>query len=314
MKKEYVDLRRSHPPPDIPSLERHSWRNWFLLVTVAIITTTGLVTALPPLLSERIVNPWPWVKTDMVLLVGLSILVLAFIGYLTQQQRRVSSVLRHLQQLRDERSEHIHQNNVRAYALLNVSHIMGSETDLQSIFDTITEMCVEAFVCRRASLMLVDRDTQELVVRSVSGLSSKEIIDMRQGIGEGIAGWVATHRKALFLADPSDLEKYPELKGIDPSLCSAMVVPIILRDDVVGVLNVSTDESEIKYDMDDLKALQVFAGNAGACIRHKEQADWLKCVVQKLREKCPSGENVCREHNIIEMPSLCKELCNKDNL
>ncbi|TFG88611.1 MAG: GAF domain-containing protein [Candidatus Atribacteria bacterium] len=312
--KESANLIESLPPPDISSLERHSWRNWFLLVAVAIITTTGLVTALPPLLNERIVNPWPWVKTDMVLLVGLSILVLVFIGYLTQQQRHVSSVLRQLQQLRDERSNTIHQNNVRAYALLNVSHIMGSETDLQSIFDTITKMCVEAFVCRRASLMLVDKDTQELVVRSVSGQLSKDLIDMRQKIGEGIAGWVATNRKALFLADSYDLEKYPGLKGIDPRLHSAMVVPIILRDDVVGVLNVSTDEHTIKYDMDDLKALQVFAGNAGACIRHKEHADWLKSVVEKLREKSPSGENVCREHNIIEMPSLCKELCDKDSM
>jgi signal transduction protein with GAF and PtsI domain len=169
---------------------------------------------------------------------------------------------------------------------------MGSETDIQSIFDTITKMCVETFLCRRASLMLVDKNTQELVVRSVYGTVSKDIIDMRQKIGEGIAGWVATHRKALFLGDSSDFEKYPELKGIDASIHSAMVVPIILRDDVVGVLNVSTDITDIKYDMEDLEALQVFAGNAGACIRHKEHVDWLRHVVDNLREKSPSGENM----------------------
>ncbi|MBN2184650.1 MAG: GAF domain-containing protein [Candidatus Krumholzibacteriota bacterium] len=308
---EDARIKGSQPPPDIISLERHSWRNWFLLATISILTTAGLVTAIPPLLDERIVDPWPWVKTDLVLLVGLSLLVMAFIGYLTQQQRRVSNVLKHLQQLREERADHIHQNSVRAYALLNVSHIMGSETDLQSIFDTITKMCVEAFICRRASLMLVDKDTQELVVRSVSGTATKDIIDMRQKIGEGIAGWVATHRKALFLGGPSDLDKYPELKGIDPSLRSAMVVPIMLRDDVVGVLNVSTDMADIKYDMDDLKALQVFAGNAGACIRHREHADWLRCMIDKMREKSPSGENMSKEHNIIEMTSTRGGLCHK---
>ena len=308
VRKETAKNKKSLFHSEITSLERHSWRNWFLLAAVALITTIGLATAIPPLISERIVNTWPWVKTDFVLLFGLSLLVLAFIAYLTQQQRRVASVLRHLQQLRDERSEHIRQNNARIYALLNVSHIMSSETDLQSVFDTITKTCEETFSCRRASLMLVDKETQELVVRSVSGLSGREIIDMRQGIGEGIAGWAATHRKALFLGDPSDFENYPELEFNNPSINSAMVVPIILRDDVVGVLNVSTDLPDIKYDAEDLKALQVFAENAGACIRHKEHADWLRLMIQKLRERHPSSEDMSREHKTMEVTDLSEEL------
>ena len=214
--KETVKTKESLPRPDIASLERHSWRNWFLLAAATLITTIGLATAIPPLLSERIVSPWPWVKTDLVLLIGLSLTVLVFIGYLTQQQRNVASILKRLRKLQDERSEQIHQNNSRAYALLSVSKIMGSETDLQSIFDTITKMCVETFNCRRASLMLVDKEMQELVVRSVSGQSSVKIINMRQGIGEGFSGWAVTHRKALFLRDPSDLENYPELEGKKP--------------------------------------------------------------------------------------------------
>lgn len=292
--KEPTLTKESIPYPDITRLERHSWRNWYLLAAAALMTTTGLATAIPPLLSERIANPWPWVKTDLVLLFGLSLMVLIFVCYLTQQQRHVASVLRHLRQLQDEKSERISQNNARTYALLNVSQIMGAETDLQSIFDTITKMCMKAFNCHRASLMLVDKETQELVVRSVGDLSSKEIIGMRQKIGEGIAGWATTHRKALFLGDPSDFKDYPGLgEGKNPSVQSAMVVPIILRDDVVGVLNVSTNSPDIKCDEEDLTALQVFARNAGACIRHKEHVDWLKLVVNKLREKNPSAERNC---------------------
>lgn len=267
------------------NLERHSWRNWFLLAAITLITTIGLATAIPPLLSERIVNPWPWIKTDYVLLVGLSVIVIAFIGYLTQQQRYVASMLRDLEQLQDEKSELIQRADARLFALLNVSRIMGSETDLQSIYDTITKMCVETFSCRRASLMLIDKEKQELVVRSISGPSSRKYLNIRQKIGDGIAGWVAEHHEALLLGDPSDFINYPELECKDPSILSAMVVPIILRDDVIGVLNLSSKSKDIKYDQDDLKALQVFAENAGACIRHKEQADWLRSMVQNLQEK-----------------------------
>ena len=55
--------RRRKLPPELADVERHSWRNWFLLVVVLLVATVALITALPPLLSERQVNPWPWVKT-----------------------------------------------------------------------------------------------------------------------------------------------------------------------------------------------------------------------------------------------------------
>jgi hypothetical protein len=33
----------------------------------------------------------------------------------------------------------------------------------------------------------------------------------------------------------------------------------------------------------------VFAENAGACIRHAEQAEWMRNTIEKLREQSRSG-------------------------
>jgi signal transduction protein with GAF and PtsI domain len=63
-----------------------------------------------------------------------------------------------------------------------------------------------------------------------------------------------------------------------------MVVPIILRDELVGVLNVSTRSRKTIYDENDLKTLQVFAENVGACIRHTEQASWMRQTIRNLQE------------------------------
>ena len=63
-----------------------------------------------------------------------------------------------------------------------------------------------------------------------------------------------------------------------------MVVPIILRDELVGVLNVSSRSHKVNYDKTDLKALEVFAENVGSCIRHTEQATWMRQTVQKLQQ------------------------------
>lgn len=271
-------------------LYRKTWRNWFLMTGILILTTIGLATAIPPLLNQRTVNPWPWVKTDLVLLVGLSLITLAFIGYMTQQQRHVMHLHQKLERIQAKADTQLRQHAERLYALASMSHIMGTETNLQNIFNAITKICAETFYSDRASLMLCDEKKNELIVKSACGHSPEEILYIHQKIGEGIAGWVAENRKPLLLNSPADYSTYPNLAFKDSSIVSAMVTPIIVRNELVGVINVSSRSQNIKYEREDLRALQVLAGNAGVCIRHTEQVNWIKKVAPKLHNAFKSKE------------------------
>ncbi len=266
-------------------LERLSWRNWILLSTVTIITTLGLITVIQSLLSERISQIWPWARTDLSLLVGLSLLVLSFIIYLTQHQRHIRKIREHLEDLRLERERHIEKQNSRLSAMCKVSGLVGKETDIEKVFDGITSICFETFQCHRASLMLADYETEELVVRSVKGFADKEIFNVRQGLGEGIAGWCAQHRQSLLLGSGTvDAEKFGFTLN-RKNITSAMVVPIIVRDELVGVLNLSARNQEITYTDEDLKVVTVFAENAGTCIRHGQHTEWMRNLVRQVTDK-----------------------------
>lgn len=289
--------------PSSNALRKRSWRNWILLSGVALVTTLGLGTAMPPLLGKRVINPWPWAKTDLVLIAGLSLIVIAFIVYLTQQQRHVIGIYSQLQQLKEDTSEARTKHVSRLYGLFNISRIIGSQTHLQGVFDCVTKICVETFRCHRASLMLFDKETEELTVKAASGQNSQIVIGTSQKIGEGIAGLAAQRRESLILMRHADLDKYPGLKLENPSISSAMVVPIILRNELVGVLNVSNESPNVQYDGEDLRALQVFAENAGAFIRHTEHAEWMRQTIQRLektlREKSKLLENAGSKSNHI---------------
>jgi len=264
-----------HSPAD-SGFYRNIWRNWFLLAGILILTTIGLGTAIPPLLNERISRFWPWIKTEMVLIVGLSLIVIVFVGYLAQQQRHVIAMHKELQRVREEADTRLRRHSNRILALSSISQIISVETNLQNIFDRITTICVETFSCHRASLMLFEEEKKEIVVRSVCGHGMPDILNKRQGLGEGIAGYAAQHREPMLLSSPSDYAKHPGLEYKDPSLTSAMVVPIIVRDELVGVLNVSSRTADVIYESEDLIALQGFASAAGACIRHTEHMNWMR--------------------------------------
>jgi transcriptional regulator with GAF, ATPase, and Fis domain len=267
----------------LAALARRAWSNWFLLVGISLVSTIGLATTMFVLLRRRIETPWPWVNTDFVLLGGLAVAIVAFIVYLTTQQRDLTTLHHSLQQLERERVNRMRQQHERLMALLDISRIMGSETNTQAVFDAITKTCCEVFDADRVSLMLMESSTNELVVQSATGNDDAvRAIGSREPVGGGIAGSVAEAGEPRILG-PGDMSDLPKSKNEGTPLSEAMIVPILVRGELVGVLNVGSTQSNVHYDDEDLKALQVFAENAGACVRHAEQADWMRQTIQALQ-------------------------------
>jgi hypothetical protein len=266
-------------------LERNFWRLWFLLVGVSTISTAGLATTVPTL-RGRFENIWPWEGTDVVLLVGLVVVNVAFALHLTFQQKKLAAVREHLQQTEDEAKERTRRHYSRLMALFSVSQIMGSENDPRKVFDCITDMCQQIFNSQQASLMLASSRSGELEVQSAIGhLNPEEVIGARQRLGEGISGWVAKNKKPILINPGTDLSRYPGLVFRQKPLASAMVVPLIVRDELAGVLSVSNRATDAEYTNEDLSALLVFAENAETVIRHAEQTDWMRQTIESLRAR-----------------------------
>jgi transcriptional regulator with GAF, ATPase, and Fis domain len=284
--------RRSVETQTMGALHRRTWSNWYLLSGISLLSTIGFASTLYLLLRGRIDSPWPWVNTDLVLIVGLAVAVGLYILYLTGQQRRLAAISGELQRLELERAHRMQQQHDRLMALLNVSRIMGSETNTQAVFDGITKTCKEIFDCDRVSLMLVDGQKQELVVQSATGNDDmQKTLGSRDPIGHGIAGRVAQQGLPRILG-PEDMPDFPATKNEGRPLAEAMIVPIFVRDELVGVLNVGSTAPKVHFDDEDLKALQVFAENAGSVIRHAEQAEWMRSTIRALQAaRTPAAPN-----------------------
>jgi signal transduction protein with GAF and PtsI domain len=166
-----------------------------------------------------------------------------------------------------------------------LSGAVGDENDPRLVFDKLTQLCMDIFGSDKVSLMLLDDNTQEFVVRVALGFpEDRYIIGSRRKIGEGIAGWVALHREPLLLGRDVDFSKFEGRVPESSELHSAMVIPLVVRDRVAGVLSVSNDATAADYNQDDLVTLQVFAETAEYCIRHAENTDWMRQLISKLQE------------------------------
>jgi transcriptional regulator with GAF, ATPase, and Fis domain len=266
-------------------LEKQSMRNWYLLASICAVSTVGLLIAVTPVLQESLASFWPWANTNIVLLVGLGGSILLLVLHLTFQQLKVTNLRHHMQDLEQEVTERQRQDASRLHALLNVSRMMGATADLGSIFEAITSTCLEIFDCNRASLMLLNREQNVLEMMAASGqLNHEKFKNVQQPVGKGIAGYVAQSKTPVVLGANIDMARYPGLELKAKGLTAAMVCPIVVRDELVGVLNISSKSTATTYSDSDLQALEVFAENAGTCIRQAERAEWMRQTIERQQK------------------------------
>ena len=224
-------------------------------------------------------------ETSFALIVGYAVLIPVLVVYLTIQRRRITALRKRPVTVREEADKRSERQSERLCALFDVSQVMGLESRLQTVFDSITTACLDAFNCDQASLMLFNKETNTLTVRSAYGHEdTSAVIGAEVEVGSGISGWVALHKKALVVGEVPPPGLPPTIHMQSKSLSSSMIVPILLRDELVGVVNVSSRSPAAKFDDEDLRVLQMFASNAGACIRHTEQAEWMRKTIRSLQE------------------------------
>jgi len=271
---------------DRKRLERQSMRNWYVLATVCAVFAVGLLLAVTPSLQAPLRKFWPGARTDVALIVGLGGSILLLVLHLTAQQLKVTHMRCRVQAMANVEWERHQQGAIRLHALSNVTRLMGAITDPVRLFQGITSTCLEVFDCQQASLMTVSDDGRVLEMKAAAGhLDEEKVRNVSQPIGNGIAGYVAKHRAPLLLGEDVDPEDYPGLEVEQRGLFAAMVVPIILRDELVGVLSISSRSRDTKYTEEDLQALEMFAINAGTCIHQTERNEWMRQMIEKYHEK-----------------------------
>ena len=196
------------------------------------------------------------------------------------------------------------------YSILALQHFMilqWNSSDrvrsLQEALDTITEFCVVHFNCSRTSLLIYAADSDELLLCSVRGnaYGCEDTIYTRIGMDDSVAGWVARHRQPIILGGKDDEKKYTGISLYNPYIKSSMIVPIILDDLLIGVLNVSSFQKDILYSLFDLKELSSIARVISLFIVHSSSSS--NCDPLKWVNPMKSGKNTGNIRDRVSEPS-----------
>ncbi|HMS84152.1 MAG TPA: sigma 54-interacting transcriptional regulator [Nitrospira sp.] len=187
-------------------------------------------------------------------------------------------------------------------ALLSVSRLLTSSIDLPALLNLIVKSAEELLACEASSLFLVDQTGQQLVLKVATGPVSGEVKELRLNMGEGIAGWVATHRQGLIVNDaqhdPRFYTKVDRTTGFETR--SVLAVPLVDRQQVVGVLQTLNTAKAKQFDQADLELLTAFSAYAAVAVRNANLVASLQDEHQIIKSSVEERYRTL----IVESPSM----------
>jgi len=170
------------------------------------------------------------------------------------------------------------QRSIKEIKTLNsISIYWGTVSSVDDILDIVMKKAINLFKADVCSLMFIEDDY--LYIKKAYGLPVNAL-NVRQKIGEGIAGRVAKTGKPLIIND-IDLEK--DKIDFEKNYKSSLVVPLKTKDKIIGVFSVSKI-SYYPFSQSDLETLQNLAMICANSIEKVRLYQSLEEYSQKLEE------------------------------
>jgi diguanylate cyclase (GGDEF)-like protein len=157
--------------------------------------------------------------------------------------------------------------------------------DRRRLLERILQIAVASTGAERGSLMLFDPEEEKLRVEVAIGIEKEVIPKIRVAPGEGIAGRAFADRRPLLLTGKADWRTYHITRERD-DVESAISVPLIHADRVLGVLNLSHTRRRGIFAQEDLEFVEELAQLDARIIARAEEYHALQRDSVRLRVDC----------------------------
>jgi signal transduction histidine kinase len=210
---------------------------------------------------------------------------------------------KHITQMSDllERLEQEHRQLKRQRqleALYNVSRLLGSSLDLQTVLNQVMDSIIQLTNAERGFLLLRDDDGQ-LEVKAARNLDQQTLSSDKFRYSRTIVNQVIDTGESVVTTNAAQDPRYAEHDSvIEKGLRSIMATPLRVRGGVIGLIYVDNSAFTGRFLDDDLSTLDAFAGHAAVAI---DNAQLFSATDQKLAARVEELRQLRRiDHQLNE--------------
>lgn len=193
----------------------------------------------------------------------------------------------------------------RLRLLYEVAGVIHSTLDPQEALQLIVREAVGITRATSGSVVLLNPTTNHLEIHAAQGLPT-EAMALRLRVGEGITGWVARAGQPARIGDVKQDPRYVLLRG---DVCSELAVPLEVKGQVRGVLNVDSDRRDA-FSAEDQDLLEGLAAQAAGVIQNTWLFEQLRLKARLLESLASVSRTINSTLNLDEaLTVITREAC-----
>jgi diguanylate cyclase (GGDEF)-like protein len=185
--------------------------------------------------------------------------------------------------------------------LYDASQAVLSTFDLDEVLAQILAILRDYFNLYRGAILLLDKNTGLLEVRSQIGFPRQEGAGGLR-IGQGITGTAAKLKRPIYAPDVS---RDPRYVMSVPSTRAELAIPLMMRDEVVGVLDCQSDKENF-FDPETIDLLTLFSTQASIALQNAH----LYSREQRRALQLEAINRIAKETtSVLELRELLHKVC-----
>jgi Nif-specific regulatory protein len=177
--------------------------------------------------------------------------------------------------------------------LIEINTLINSNyRDVHSLLTRILESATRLCGGEASTMLLVDRERQELFFEVATGSKGQEVKQFTVKLGEGIVGWVAQHNKSIIVNDVSSDKRHLRdvAKQVNYPSSTMIAVPMRIKDECIGVIELINKQGETGFTQEDLEWLEIFANQAALAITNTKSIARAHSEIQILQDRLDSDK------------------------
>lgn len=182
----------------------------------------------------------------------------------------------------------------RLSTLIEINNLINlDDHDAHALLSRILESATRLTMGEASSLLLVNSENNKLYFEISIGSKEEELKNYSLNMGEGIAGWVAKNSTSLIVNDvDTDPRYFAEIGDkIGFNTKSILAVPMLIKDECVGVIEIINRTDGGYFSNEDLQWLEMFASQSALTIRNAKEYRRVKNEVDKLQTQIVKDTN-----------------------
>jgi signal transduction histidine kinase len=179
-------------------------------------------------------------------------------------EKRLEDIAKVIQETQEDRKTTGQQERVAK--LYEVSRVIGSSLDLQTVLDQVMDAIIQLTLAERGFLMLVD-DDGALKVQVARNFDQENVSAESFALSRTVTSRVMESGESIVTTNAQEDPRFASAHSIvSQALRSIMVAPLRARGNIIGVVYVDNRLKSGLFSEADLDMLQAFAGQAAVAI------------------------------------------------